>query len=432
MVEQISSLKTGVKYKNTPAGIIPIDWEAGTLSNISEINPKRNLIKDEVYPFVEMAAIDPGSHRVKYIQSRIYKGSGTRFQNGDTLFARITPCTENGKIAFIDMFGEEGFGHGSTEFIVLGPKKNAYQKYIYYCTKWDKVRNLAISKMEGTSGRQRVPNRVFKEDIFIPLPPFSEQKKITEILTSVDDAIEKTAKIIQKAKDLTKGLMQKLFTEGVGHKKFKKTILGKIPVEWKVKKLGQVSELKNGINFRKEQKGQQGILTIDVLNMYSSSIFIEPTSLYRVKLNLMNKKDYILKEGDILFVRSSVKKEGVGWACLFKPFNEQATFCGFLIRARLLKTNISPEFLTYFLRSDRVRGRLISGAGHAAITNINQTTLQDLDIVIPSFGEQKEIVKVLSLIDDQIEKESSHLEQLKLLEKGLMQVLLTGKLRVTV
>jgi len=195
--------------------------------------------------------------------------------------------------------------------------------------------------------------------------------------------------------------------------------------------LGQVSELKNGINFRKEQKGQRGILTIDVLNMYSSSIFIEPTSLYRVNINLMNKKDYILREGDILFVRSSVKKEGVGWACLFKPFNEQATFCGFLIRARLLKTNISPEFLTYFLRSDRVRGRLISGAGHAAITNISQNTLQDLDIVIPSFGEQKEIVKALSLIDDQIEKESNHLEQLKLLKKGLMQVLLTGKLRVT-
>ena len=266
----------------------------------------------------------------------------------------------------------------------------------------------------------------------LPLPPFPEQRKIADILTTVDKAIEKTTQVIEKTKEFKKGLMQRLLTRGIGHNKFKKTEIGDIPEEWEVVKLEQVADLKNGINFRKEQKGEKGILTIDVLNMYSTGIFINPTDLYRIDLDLINKEDYILKEGDILFVRSSVKREGVGWACLFKSINEKVTFCGFIIRARLIGAKISPEFLTYFLRSDRVRALLISGAGQVAITNISQNTLQDLNIVIPSHSEQKEIVGVLSSIDEQIEKESKHKEQLETLKKGLMQVLLTGKLRVGV
>jgi len=89
--------------------------------------------------------------------------------------------------------------------------------------------------------------------------------------------------------------------------KSKDTPIGKIPVDWEVVKLGHVSELKNGINFRKEQKVGKGILTVDVMNMYSTSIFIDPTNLYRVNLDLINKEDYILKEGDILFVQKVQK-----------------------------------------------------------------------------------------------------------------------------
>ncbi|PQP33218.1 hypothetical protein C6A36_00405 [Desulfobacteraceae bacterium SEEP-SAG10] len=431
MVEQISSLKTGVKYKDTPIGKVPVDWEVVRLENISlkfynggtPDTTNKDYWNGKI-PWVTGADFENQKvNRIRrYISDEGVKNSATNIvQKGNIL---VVTRTGVGKLAIAPV--DIAISQDITGIVLYQEK--ALSTYIYWYLNHNENRLKAI--VQGTS-----INGLLRDDLesfAVSLPPVQEQKKIAQIISTLDDAIEKTIQVIEKAKELKKGLMQTLFTSGIGHKKFKKTILGKIPVEWEVKKLGQVSELKNGINFRKEQKGQQGILTIDVLNMYSSSIFIEPNSLYRVNLNLINKKDYILKEGDILFVRSSVKKEGVGWACLFKPFDEQATFCGFLIRARLLKTNISPEFLAYFLRSDRVRGRLISGAGHAAITNISQNTLQDLDIVIPSFGEQKEIVKALSLIVDQIEKESNHLEQLKLLKKGLMQVLLTGKLRVTV
>ncbi len=409
MVEQISSLKTCVKYKDTPVGKVPVDWKVASLGKIAHL---------------EYGASLPDRKREKG-EVPVYGSSGIAGFHSKALIDRPGIIVgRKGTVGSVN-WADKNFWPIDTTYYISKKQSKEYLKWLFYF-----LSNHNFERLNITTGIPGL-NREEAHSILVPVPPYPEQKKIADILTSMDKAIEKTIQVIEKAKELKKGLMQTLFTSGIGHKKSKKTILGKMPVEWEVKKLGQVSELKNGINFRKEQKGQRGILTIDVLNMYSSSIFIEPTSLYRVNINLMNKKDYILREGDILFVRSSVKKEGVGWACLFKPFNEQATFCGFLIRARLLKTNISPEFLTYFLRSDRVRGRLISGAGHAAITNISQNTLQDLDIVIPSFGEQKEIVKALSLIDDQIEKESNHLEQLKLLKKGLMQVLLTGKLRVT-
>jgi type I restriction enzyme S subunit len=269
-------------------------------------------------------------------------------------------------------------------------------------------------------------------DLLIFLPPVLEQRKIAEILTTVDGAIEKTAQIIEKTKEVKKGLIQKLLTRGVGHNKFKNTEIGEIPEEWEIIKLGTAANLKNGINFSKEQKSEQGILTIDVLNMYSTNIFIDSTNLYRVNIDLRNKEDYVLREGDILFVRSSVKKEGVGWAALFKSFDEPATFCGFIIRARLLNKKFMPAFLIYFLRSNRVRERLISGAGQVAITNISQTTLENLDIVVPSLNEQRQIAEMLSCVDGEIERESGYKERLELLKKGLMQVLLTGRVRVSV
>ncbi len=284
MVEQVSSLKTGVKFKDTPAGKVPIDWQVGTFSDISEINPRRTLRKGSVYPFVEMAAVDSESHRVKFVQAREYKGNGAKFQNGDTLFARITPCVENGKTAFIDVMKEKHFGHGSTEFIVLGPKDIAHPKFIYFCTKWDKVRNIAIAKMEGTSGRQRVPSRVFTEDIFIPIPPIPEQKKIADILTTVDDAIEKTTQIIDKIKELKKGLMQKLLTRGIGHKRFKKTEIGETPVEWGV---GNISDYGDIITGNTPSTSVPQYYGGDILSSIDNQM--EKELNHRDQLNLLKK-----------------------------------------------------------------------------------------------------------------------------------------------
>ncbi len=224
IIEKTKELKKGLmqklltrgighkKFKKTAIGKIPEEWEAGLFSAIAEINPKRNLKSGNVYPFVEMAAISSESHGVQYSIPRKFEGGGSKFQKKDTIFARITPCTENGKTAYVDFLKDNEFGHGSTEFIILGPKENVAAKFIYYCAKWEKVRNIAISKMEGTSGRQRVPSRVFSEDIYVPLPPLPEQIKIAEILTTVDEAIAEEEVKKYNLESLKKSLMQVLLT----------------------------------------------------------------------------------------------------------------------------------------------------------------------------------------------------------------------------
>jgi type I restriction enzyme S subunit len=142
--------------------------------------------------------------------------------------------------------------------------------------------------------------------------------------------------------------------------------------------------------------------------------------------------EYLLKKGDILFVRSSLKREGVGWVSLFNEWNEPVTFCGFIIRARLKTTIILPEFLTYFLRSDTSRNRLIASSGQVAVTNVTQELLKILRIPLPPLEEQKEIVQILSIIDKKLEFERKERARLERIKRGLMDLLLTGKIRVKV
>ena len=118
-------------------------------------NPKLSIKKDAEVLFVDMQALSTDSLSVSAIKTRPYS-SGSKFQNGDTLLARITPCLENGKTAFVDFLEENEIGNGSTEFIVLRPKNNISNLYVYCLCRDNSFRNHAISCMTGTSGRQRV------------------------------------------------------------------------------------------------------------------------------------------------------------------------------------------------------------------------------------------------------------------------------------
>ena len=166
--------------------------------------------------------------------------------------------------------------------------------------------------------------------------------------------------------------------------------------KWTVGKLADFFELKNGVNFSKEQRGK-GMLTLDVKNMYGEQTFIAPANLYRVQVEPGPERT--LREGDILFVRSSVKREGVGWASAFRKFSEPVTFCGFLIRARPNKDVFDSRFLVYYLRQEQIRDRLISSSGQVAITNISQVNLSRLPIPLPPLEEQKRIAGILDEAD---------------------------------
>lgn len=177
------------------------------------VNPPVRLERGEVYPFVDMQAVDPGSRSVGPSELREFKGGGSRFMNGDTLMARITPCLENGKIARYAASKAEEVGHGSTEFIVIRGRPNVTDNgFAYYLTKWDGVRQYCISQMTGSSGRQRVPTSALSHRE-VTIPPLKEQEAIACILGALDDKIELNRQLNRTLEDIARAIFKSWFVD---------------------------------------------------------------------------------------------------------------------------------------------------------------------------------------------------------------------------
>lgn len=171
-------------------------WDNIKFSELIEFPPKISLEKGEFYDNIPMDVVDGGYKYVQEINSRMYSGGGSKFENGDTIFARITPCLENGKIAKVKGLEKE-VGFGSTEFFVFRAKENISDPdFIYYLAKTDLVRQPAIKSMVGASGRQRADKGVV-EQIKVPNIPLPTQRKIASILSAYDDLIENNLKRIK-------------------------------------------------------------------------------------------------------------------------------------------------------------------------------------------------------------------------------------------
>lgn len=140
-------------------GPVPQGWRVTGLADAFDINPKRQLKKAVSAPYLDMASLATSGHCVETPKQRDM-GSGAKFRNGDTLLARITPCLENGKSAFVDFLADEQIGWGSTEFLVLRPKAPLPEYFGYLLCRHPAFRDRAIQSMSGTSGRQRVQNDV--------------------------------------------------------------------------------------------------------------------------------------------------------------------------------------------------------------------------------------------------------------------------------
>lgn len=144
------------------------DWKEGTIADLVVFNPIRKLAKGEDAPYVEMANIGTSGYAPSSWRLRPFS-SGTKFSNGDSLFARISPCLENGKSAYIDFLSNEQVGWGSTEFIVMHSQMELHPFFAYILTRYDDFRDHAVSSLVGSSGRQRVDlDNLLKYPMAIP------------------------------------------------------------------------------------------------------------------------------------------------------------------------------------------------------------------------------------------------------------------------
>ena len=183
------------------------------LDAIADLNPLRPLKKGTIAKLIDMAAL-PTSHRsieISSIEKRPYS-SGARFKNGDTLMARITPCLENGKSAFVNCLNESEVAAGSTEFIVIAPKRDAEADFVYYASRFPEFRLYAISRMEGTSGRQRVSHHSIADFEFPYIEP-EDRIAIGKILRSLDDRIEHNRNLAANLEAIAQRLFKSWFVD---------------------------------------------------------------------------------------------------------------------------------------------------------------------------------------------------------------------------
>ena len=150
-------------------GEIPEGWNGLPLTAVIEINPSRSLKKGKLSPYLDMANMPTRGHAPDSVSWRQF-GSGMRFTNGDTLVARITPCLENGKTAFVDFLDAGQVGWGSTEYLVFRPKPPLPEEFGYCVARSDEFREFAVQNMSGSSGRQRVSAAAF-DHYHIAMPP---------------------------------------------------------------------------------------------------------------------------------------------------------------------------------------------------------------------------------------------------------------------
>lgn len=162
-------------------------WNEKRLKEIAVFNPRETLKKGAVAKRIAMEQLQPFCRDVSAFDFAAFNG-GTKFRNGDTIMARITPCLENGKMAKINVLNEDEVGFGSTEYIVLRAREEIDEDFLYYLIYSSYVREAAVKSMVGSSGRQRVQTSVL-ENLLIRVPPYREQQKIGRTLKDIDDKI---------------------------------------------------------------------------------------------------------------------------------------------------------------------------------------------------------------------------------------------------
>jgi type I restriction enzyme S subunit len=409
----------------TEIGEIPDDWEIKTLDEItsqfisggtpSTSNPDywNGEIPWMRSAWINKRFVDAGE---KYISEKGLKNSATNVVPCGSLLVATRVCIGNVALNNIDI----AISQDLTGIVIR--KEKAAPEYVYWALK--NLENRIKSLVQGST-----IGGVLREDLRklrIPIPlSVLEQQKIALVVSTVDDAILKTDEIIAKTQQLKKGLMQQLLTRGIGYTKFKQSEIGMIPEEWDLVRLGQIATIRYGLGQPPHQD-ENGIPMIRATNIEGGQILDE--GMLRIKRSAIPlSRDPFLKSGDIIIVRSGVYTGDIGLVT--------SKFEGAVAGYDLI---VSPSekadsvFLAHYLLSSRVQAHFFQLKFRAAQSHLNAQQVSDTPIALPSCAEQKRIASILSGVEEKHDKENRRKVGLEQMKKGLMQVLLTGKVRVKV
>jgi type I restriction enzyme S subunit len=306
--------------------------------------------------------------------------------------------------------------------IAVTPKiENLDFKYLYYYLAYFRLGNICEN-----AGLPQLNKKDLNPLKFI-YPPLIQQQKIVSILENVDTLIQTTEHLIEKLQECKKGLMQLLFTEGIGHIEFKDTKLGTMPKEWQVVKIKDIAEIISGNTFKLKYQGfkDKPIPFIKVSDMNSP----ENKKFIKISNNYVDKK--IIEEANLKFfpVGTTIfPKLGAALKTNKRRIIIKPTICDNNIMGLIPKENILSDYLYYCL----VKINMIRFCNDASVPSLNNNIVNSIKIKLPPLNEQREICFILNNIDKSISTEREYNQKLSQCKKGLMQALLTGKKRVNI
>ncbi|EOT2986211.1 restriction endonuclease subunit S [Clostridium perfringens] len=404
------------------------NWQLYKLKDIIQFNPKESIKKKEIAKKIAMDKLEPFTRKVSGYEETEFT-SGTKFRNGDTLLARITPCLENGKTAQVDILDENEIGFGSTEYIVLREKLGiTFNDYIYYLSISPEFRNMAIKSMTGSSGRQRVQKDVLEESEII-LPILEEQKAIAKILSDLDEKIEVNNKINKNLEEMAQAIFKQWFVdfefpneEGKPYKssggEMVESELGMIPKGWKISSLIDIADYLNGLAMQKfkPSEDEKGLKVLKIKEL-RQGFTDESSDLCSENI----KQEYIINNGDVIF----------SWSGTLLVDLWGADKCG--LNQHLFKVTSNKYYKWYYYYWTKFHlNKFISIAKDKATTmgHIKRSNLSESLVFVPNDSTLKLMNKVMNPIITQVINNKVENKRLEKLRDTLLPKLMSGEIRV--
>ena len=399
-----------------------MEWKEVLLSEFLEFNPKRTIKKNEVARKITMDLLIPHSKQIYSFKYEPYNG-GAKFSNGDTIMARITPCLENGKHAYVSCLNEGEIAYGSTEYIVLCGKNGVSDnEFVYYLSHTPQFVNTAIKSMVGSSGRQRAQVPVL-ENLIMPVPVnLSDQRKIAGILSALDSKIENNNKINANLEAQAEALFKSWFVDFTPFKDqpFVDSELGPIPQGWKVGKLGDYVEIKRGGSPRPIQK----FLTSQGLNWLkiSDATSTQSPFIFNIKEKIIInglKKTVFLKAGSLVLSNSATP-------CIPKFLSiDSCIHDGWLYFPH---SQLPKNYLYLFFKL--MRNNLVSKANGSVFLNLKTDIVKNQVFAFSGEEIYNSFDKIIAPLFKEIENLTYETFQLSALRDTLLPKLMSGEIKL--
>jgi len=368
---------------------LPQGWASCTLADIAAVNPKTVADESLIAGFVPMSHAPTSYHGELLFDEKLWgeiKKSYTNFQDGDVIFAKVTPCFENGKAAIVDDL-PNSIGAGSSEFYVLRPHcSDISPKLLFALIKTHAFMQEGATNMTGAVGLRRVP-KSFVEAFPIALPPAAEQKEIADRLDTLLAQVEATQARLARIPEIIKRFRQSVLAAAVSGKLTEEWRSENASTPWLVGVLGDfINKPSYGSSAKSDKDGLVPVLRMGNLQ----NGHLDWTDLVYTSDEVEIEK-YKLTTGDVLFNRTN-SPELVGKTSIYRG-ERIAIYAGYLIKISCLSV-LNPEFLNYHLNSPSARAYCYAvKSDGVSQSNINAKKLAAYPIALPQLAEQTEIVR---------------------------------------